>query len=331
MKLTSLALVLALSACTETVTEIVTKTDTLRITDTIAVSSPLYRAELLASGFDLPVAAQPDASTVLVAEQGGKIKRLNGSIVLDLSPLLPVDLNFVKGLQNFLSVGDRRFVFTSLKDGMALVAEIKGTRLDTLLLTGDLNDAHYGGGMVWWRDRLVMAFGDGETGDGRRPDRLTGKVVAINTATRARTVLASGLRNPWRMALDGDSLWIADAGDRLAEEINVLDLRSPGADFGWGLAEGDRCLVASCPPLTAPVYSYPTGPGCSTVVGGVVHRGRFWFADYCEGWVRSIGRDGSVLHHFDTGELIVGLASVGANELPVVITGGGSLLRVVPR
>ena len=101
---------------------------------------------------------------------------------------------------------------------------------------------------------------------------------------------ALGLRNPWRMALAGDSLFIADAGDRLTEEINALDLRNPGDDFGWGIAEGTTCYVSDCSGLTPPLYSYPTGPNCATVIGGAMYRGRFWFADYCEGWVRRRGR-----------------------------------------
>ena len=141
--------------------------------------------------------------------------------MLDLRPLIPSDLNFVGGLRNFLIAEERRFVFLTTADDRLLVAEASAG-LDTLLITSELQVQHFGGGMVWYDGRLLFALGDGNTGDGRGP-RLAGKLVAIDPATRAMEILASGLRNPWRIALSGDRLWIIDPGDRLWEEVNILD------------------------------------------------------------------------------------------------------------
>jgi len=64
---------------------------------------------------------------------------------------------------------------------------------------------------------------------------------------------ASGLRSPWRGALDhAGRLWIGDVGDSMFEEVNVT--RFTGENFGASLAEGP--CTASCAALTDPVTSW---------------------------------------------------------------------------
>ncbi|MGE9266788.1 MAG: PQQ-dependent sugar dehydrogenase, partial [Verrucomicrobiales bacterium] len=49
-----------------------------------------------------------------------------------------------------------------------------------------------------------------------------------------------GLRNPWRCSWDPQTkqLWIADVGQNVWEEINVIDFpKTRGANFGWRLRE----------------------------------------------------------------------------------------------
>lgn len=233
-----------------------------------------FHLDTIASGFDRPVAVQRDPQGLLLALQAGLVVRTNGSIVHDFRGQVPADLNLVGGLLNFLVVGTRHFVFLTTGDNdHTLVAEILGARLDTLMLTADLKVEHHGGGLAWYQGRLIAAIGEGDSGTGRGPG-VAGKVLSIDPSTRRIDILASGLRNPWRIALAGDSLWITDAGDRLSEEVNVLDLRTPGADFGWGISEGTTCTAASCAGVRWPVFTYPTGSGCSTVVGAAWYEGR---------------------------------------------------------
>ena len=307
--------------CTDTITDTVIETlvDTVVVTehttDTVTISLPSFRLEPIPSVFARPVSVQTDAGGLLIADQFGALARIDGTVELDLTGIVLEDIDNVQGLLNLLVVDGRRFIYLHTRDGLVLVAEAKGQALDTLFLTGDVSVNYYGGGMAWYNDRLLMAFGDGGLGTGQLPGPA-GKVIAIDPVTKEREQLASGLRNPWRMAIDGDTLWIADAGDRLAEEINVLDLRAPGADFGWGDAEGVTCYIADYSGFTAPFYSYSTGPFCASVVEGAVYEGRFWFADFCEGWVRSIGHDGSVRHHFDLVEPVTVLATPAPGEPP---------------
>ena len=324
------ALLLAASGCTETLTEtkFIEQIDTVLVTDTLVVSPVQYRVDTVATGFDRPVTVRADEQGLMVAEQRGRIVRLDGSLVLDLRPLIPADLNFVGGLRNLLVVDGRSFVFLTTVDERVLVAEASAGALDTLLITSELQVQHFGGGLAWYDGRLLVALGDGDTGDGRGPG-LPGKVLAIDPATRQVDQVASGLRNPWRMALSTDTLWIADPGDRRWEEVNALDLREPGADFGWGIAEGSQCDLSDCSGTTPPLYEYPTGPECSSVIGGAVYQDRFWFADYCEGWVRSVGAEGIASHHLDLDDRIIALASPVSGELPFIVTERGAVLRVV--
>ena len=328
LSLAALAGMCGATACTRTVTEIVERTDTLRVTDTVVVKPASYRVETVASGFALPVTVQSDAGGMLVALQGGRIVRANGAVAYDVSALVPTDLNFVGGLLDLLVADGRAFVFLTTRDAKVLVAELRGAQVDTLVLATGFGIQHHGGGLALHRGRLLIGFGDGDTGTGRGPG-LNGRLVAFDLATRQRAELARGLRNPWRMVLHGDSLWIADAGDRAWEEVDVLDLSQSGVDFGWGVSEGAVCNAgASCSGVTWPRYAYPTGPECSTVVGAAWFEGRFWFGDYCESWIRSL--DGSAaLHHLDVDDRIVALAQLAEGGPPHVVTAGGRILRIV--
>ncbi len=109
-----------------------------------------------------------------------------------------------------------------------------------------------------------------------------------------------GLRNPWRFSWDrqtGD-LYIADVGQNAHEEVDVAPHGSGSAqNYGWNIMEGLSCYgQSSCDPtgLTLPVLDYGHDAGCS-ITGGYVYRGQdlpalqgtYFYADYCEGWIRS--------------------------------------------
>ena len=124
-------------------------------------------------------------------------------------------------------------------------------------------------------------------------------------------IWAKGLRNPWRFAWDratGD-LYIGDVGQGRREEVDFLPAGSPGgANFGWDIFEGFICHepVQSCgeqvPPFTPPIYDYPHRDSACSVTGGYVYRGctlpdlrgRYFFSDYCQPFVRSFVLQGGV-------------------------------------
>jgi len=179
-----------------------------------------------------------------------------------------------------------------------------------------------------------------------------------------------GLRNPWRDEIDpltGD-LYVADVGQNCWEEIDYLESSSaPGANLGWRQMEGTHCfdpgnpgncdpLPVPCPgspdcgspALVQPVLEYDHTGGACSVTGGIVYRGcrlpgltgRYFFGDFCAGFVRSIVVNGGVAtdeqdHSAEldpNGLLANALTSFGRNgrgELHIVDR-GGRVLKVLP-
>ncbi len=107
-------------------------------------------------------------------------------------------------------------------------------------------------------------------------------------------IWAYGVRNPWGMHFDGDTLWFADVGQDEWEEVNR---GVAGGNYGWRVMEGTHCYDArTCDAsgFVAPVAEYGHDLGAS-VTGGVVYRGpsipaidgKYLYADFASGrfWV----------------------------------------------
>jgi glucose/arabinose dehydrogenase len=216
----------------------------------------------------------------------------------------------------------------------------------TLLTIGQPYSNHNGGDVVVEPDgMLLVATGDG--GSGGDPDRLAlddrsllGKVLRIDPDSGAVQIIARGLRNPWRIDLFEDRLWLADVGQGEWEEVSVLDgvsqLRSV-VDFGWSAFEGnerfneDQTSIDHVPPVM--VYEHGDD-GCSVSGGAVVTSGslagRYLFADYCSGKVWSIAIDKPnpakelVFEGLDSS-----VAVVRAGEEVYLLTLSGSVLRLI--
>ncbi len=196
-------------------------------------------------------------------------------------------------------------------------------------------DNHFGGTVSFGPDGyLYLATGDGGGGgdpqrNAQNMNSLLGKMLRIdvNGATTAQRytipannppvsvsgarpeIWASGLRNPWRFAFDTDALYIADVGQGQREEVNIVGLTQGNLNYGWNVLEGSKCYNAtSCETtgFTPPAFEYEhnTGPiqGCS-ITGGYVYRGkaipelagRYFYSDYCGGFLRSFVRSGIIV------------------------------------
>jgi glucose/arabinose dehydrogenase len=116
-----------------------------------------------------------------------------------------------------------------------------------------------------------------------------------------------GLRNPWRFSFDEPrwggtgALVIGDVGQGSWEEIDYEPANRGGRNYGWRNREGAHDNIPLLPPaylpLVDPVHEYDHSVGGS-VTGGHVYRGgalpsrflgRYFFADYVNGRVWSIG------------------------------------------
>ena len=171
-------------------------------------------------------------------------------------------------------------------------------------------------------------------------------------ATRGE-IWSWGLRNPWRFSFDRltHDLYIADVGQDTHEEIDVAPAPADGRglNFGWNRMEGAHCypptVADSCDRtgLTPPVLDYDHSQGCS-VTGGYVYRGAaipalqgtYFYADYCQGWVRSFRFvDGRATDQRDwralrPGGNITSFGQDAAGEL-YVLTQQGGVYRIVMR
>ncbi|WP_158056155.1 PQQ-dependent sugar dehydrogenase [Halorussus halophilus] len=84
---------------------------------------------------------------------------------------------------------------------------------------------------------------------------------------------AWGLRNPWRMSFNDGELFVADVGQNLFEEVNIVER---GGNYGWNVKEATHCFSPASPdeppencpdstpdgvrggePLIDPVIEYP--------------------------------------------------------------------------
>jgi len=257
--------------------------------------------------------------------------------------------------------GDTRIVELTVASPAADRGTIASER--QLLVVEQPYSNHNGGHLVMMPEGwLLVGLGDGGSagdpkGNARNPKTLLGKMFrldpeAASDALRTR-ILAQGIRNPWRYAIDrakGD-LYIGDVGQNEWEEVDVVPVASlSGKDFGWNVMEGFHCFRdASCNQkgLTLPVVEYGHDAGCS-ITGGVVYRGKaipsisgaYFYADYCTALLRSFRftRDGSVTDHWDWKKALdpdgrlAQIASFGEDENgEVYVIGlGGTVWKLVP-
>ena len=189
---------------------------------------------------------------------------------------------------------------------------------------------NHNGGLLLFDDQGRLLIGHGDGGSKEDPDRtgqdlsvLFAKILRIdpqpsggkpygipsdnpftNEGDARPETLAWGLRNPWRFSFDRETgdLWIGDVGQSDQEEIDVLpkqDVES-GANFGWSAYEGTNRFNEDQEASDAiePVHTYGREGGCS-VTGGYVVRdpaleslyGRYLYADYCVGQLRSFSAE----------------------------------------
>ena len=120
----------------------------------------------------------------------------------------------------------------------------------------------------------------------------------------APEIWSYGLRNPYRFSFDRatGALVIGDVGQNNFEEIDYAPAPDAGrgVNFGWRCREGAHPTPTLSSPCTAPgavdpVLEYGHGDGCAVTGGYVVRdpgldelRGRYVYADYCAGALRSV-------------------------------------------
>jgi glucose/arabinose dehydrogenase len=144
---------------------------------------------------------------------------------------------------------------------------------------------------------------------GGRPYRIPSSNPFAGSAAGRGEIFSYGLRNPFRFSFDRFSsgrprIAIGDVGQSGFEELDYTTVaRARGANFGWDAFEGfapyrDENSGTPDPGGTVkPIFAYPhsRGGSCSIIGGYVVGdrrlgplRGRYLYADLCEGQLRSL-------------------------------------------
>jgi glucose/arabinose dehydrogenase len=228
---------------------------------------------------------------------------------------------------------------------------------------------HYGGRVMFGPDgMLYLSTGDGggsnnQFGHAQDPGSFLGKILRIDVSALPyaipadnpvwpvvgrNEVWAIGLRNPFRPAFDFQTnrLYIADVGQNLFEEVDVVDAAASALNYGWSVMEGSHCFGASTcnmTGLTPPVYDYDHDSGECAVIGGFVYRGSanpglqgtYLFSDLCLGFLRGLTLDAggkatvvqAPMANAGSG-VTQSFGRDGAGEL-YILTGDGRVLKIV--
>lgn len=210
-----------------------------------------------------------------------------------------------------------RFTTTSNPE----VADPASSKL--ILTTAHSSQANHNGGLLAFGPDGMLFAGLGDGGGGGDPflngqnfNALLGSLLRLDVdhgdpyavpadnpfvgqANHRGEIWAKGLRNPWRYAFDATTglLYIADVGQSLHEEVDVVPANQGGVNYGWNIMEGASCYNASSCNMTGlqlPVIDYGHNGPCS-ITGGYVYRGsaipairgHYFYSDYCAGFLKS--------------------------------------------
>ena len=230
---------------------------------------------------------------------------------------------------------------------------------------------HNGGALHFGEDGyLYIATGDNaNSSNAQTLSNLLGKILRVHangdipddnpfvtrTTGRNQAIYALGLRNPFTFTFQpGTSrFFINDVGQNRWEEINN---GVAGANYGWPETEGPTNDAR----YRGPIFAYEHGEGGTrgcAITGGAFYnpanlqfpaqfQGRYFFADFCNGWIRTLNptnntaapfatglgfpvdlkvhQDGSLYYLSRTGG-IVGRIAYTASQTPTITTQPGSL------
>ena len=322
---------------------------------------PLSLVEVARLEHPVDAASRLGDLAVYFVARGGTVHRFVES-VLESEPVLDIsDLTEGQGERGLLGLafsrdGSTAFINYTNLDGDTTVASLSvGTTgkfaresLKTILVIDQPYANHNAGDIVVEPSGMILLpMGDGGSADD--PLRVSlddssplGKVLRVDPRDGGYVILARGLRNPWRVDLYQDRLWLADVGQGEFEEVSVLGGlskitdKTQVVDFGWSAFEANKVFNKDqkSSSHTPPLVSYKHGDNGCSISGGAVAtagslRNRFVFADYCSGRLWSIATVESAPQmklHFD--DLDSPSAVVRANEKLFVLSLSGTIWQI---
>lgn len=173
--------------------------------------------------------------------------------------------------------------------------------------------------------KLYATVGKDINGNAQLMTTVLGKMLRLNpdgtiptdnpfygsASGKNRAIFALGLRNPFTLAVHPITgrIFVNDVGETVWEEVNEA---IAGANYGWPLVEGPT----TDPRFRAPIFAYQHGTsspaqGCA-VAGGAFYApavnqfpaqysGQYFFADWCNGWIRTLNPTTNAVSPFATG------------------------------
>ncbi len=199
---------------------------------------------------------------------------------------------------------------------------------------------------------------DPDPGPGGRPAYTSPADNPFVGVAGADEIWSYGVRNPFRFSFDSltGALAIGDVGQTAWEEIDYQPQAiggGRGVNFGWDCREGFHdyettgCPAPSSGAFTDPIFEYAHnaagGSSRCSITGGYVNRdpgtpafaGRYFYADFCDGRIRSLvpgsGASGSATGDRYEGMQMDGLASFGEDacgRLYAASVSGGEVARI---
>lgn len=184
---------------------------------------------------------------------------------------------------------------------------------------------HNGGGLGIKDGRLFISVGENTVSSNAQSfTTLKGKILRINTdgsipadnpfynsaSGKNRAIWALGFRNPFRLAVQPGTgkIFINDVGGGSWEEINE---GVAGKNYGWPGIEGVRTTQTMPANYQDPFYAYDHGSGCSITAGAFYnpdtarfpasYAGKYFFGDYCNGWIKTLDPSTKTVAAFATG------------------------------
>lgn len=248
-----------------------------------------------------------------------------GLVGITFDPNFPTDpyvyLNYTATTPD---IHNRISRFTVSNNGAGDTA-VEGSEVPVLDLPAQTTSSHIAGALHFGSDGyLYTSVGDNTvSANAQSLDNPFGKILRIakdgtipvnpfdaQTTGINKAIWAMGLRNPYTFAFQPGTglMYINDVGERTWEEI---DQGIAGANYGWPTYEGSSGGATG---FTDPIYQYGhEGTGCTgSIVGasfynpvtnqfGAQYTGKYFFTDYCKGWIKYLDPATATVSDFSTG------------------------------
>lgn len=178
---------------------------------------------------------------------------------------------------------------------------------------------HNGGGLAIKNNQIYISTGESTVASNSQSlTTLKGKVLRVNTdgtiptdnpfyttASGAnRAIWALGLRNPFKLSVEigTGKIFCNDVGAGTWEEINEIQ---KGKNYGWPGIEGKRTNQKAPANYQDPFYAYDHSNGACSITAGAFYNpvtavfppsyiGKYFYGDYCAGWLKTIDANGTV-------------------------------------